>query len=172
MRDPDGPYVPFEQRTVGFRPTIVEDFGAALDVAAKIVGVSKNFDLLEQCEHDVRAALADQRLRRPFAALLPRHHPPACQQGCRIVGDREAVGNSVGGNRRHWRRRQRCRDVRAERSQHRHGQCQPAGAAGSGFRDGQQSRRWIRQRDRAVHPRRRPFERAGSRRRRAGDRAW
>jgi Cof subfamily protein (haloacid dehalogenase superfamily) len=57
--DADGPYVPLEQRTVGFRPTIVDDFGAALDVAAKIVGVSKDFDLLEQCERDVQAALAD-----------------------------------------------------------------------------------------------------------------
>ena len=58
LRDPDGPYVPLEQHTVGFRPTIVEDFGSALDAAAKIVGVSKDFDLLEQCERDVRAALA------------------------------------------------------------------------------------------------------------------
>ena len=57
-RDPDGPYVPLEQHTVGFRPTIVEDFGSALDAAAKIVGVSKDFDLLEQCERDVRVALA------------------------------------------------------------------------------------------------------------------
>ena len=57
LRDPDGPYVPLEQHTVGFRPTIVEDFGSALDAAAKIVGVSKDFDLLEQCERDVRVAL-------------------------------------------------------------------------------------------------------------------
>jgi Cof subfamily protein (haloacid dehalogenase superfamily) len=57
VRDPDGPYVPLEERTVGFRPTTVEDFGAALEAAAKIVGVSKNFDVLEQCEHNVRAAL-------------------------------------------------------------------------------------------------------------------
>jgi Cof subfamily protein (haloacid dehalogenase superfamily) len=57
-RDPDGPYVPLEQHTVGFRPTVVEDFGSALDAAAKIVGVSKDFDLLEQCECDVRVALA------------------------------------------------------------------------------------------------------------------
>jgi Cof subfamily protein (haloacid dehalogenase superfamily) len=56
-RDPDGPYVPLEQHTLGFRPTIVEDFGSALDAAAKIVGVSKDFHLLEQCEHDVRVAL-------------------------------------------------------------------------------------------------------------------
>jgi Cof subfamily protein (haloacid dehalogenase superfamily) len=57
LRNPDGPYVPLEQHTVGFRPTIVEDFGSALDAAAKIVGVSKDFDLLEQCERDVRVAL-------------------------------------------------------------------------------------------------------------------
>jgi Cof subfamily protein (haloacid dehalogenase superfamily) len=56
-RDPDGPYVPLEQHTVGFQPTIVEDFGSALDAAAKIVGVSEDFDLLEQCERDVRVAL-------------------------------------------------------------------------------------------------------------------
>src|ERR1700722_14240712 len=43
VRDPGGPYVPLEQHTVGFRPTIVEDFGDTLDIAAKIVGVSKDF---------------------------------------------------------------------------------------------------------------------------------
>jgi Cof subfamily protein (haloacid dehalogenase superfamily) len=59
VRDPDGPYVPLEEHTIGFRPTIVEDFGSALEAAAKIVGVSKNFDVLEQCEHNVRAALGD-----------------------------------------------------------------------------------------------------------------
>ena len=59
VRDPDGPYVPLEERTIGFRPTIVEDFGSALEAAAKIVGVSTNFDVLEQCEHNVRAALDD-----------------------------------------------------------------------------------------------------------------
>ncbi len=59
VRDSDGPYVPLEQRTIGFRPTTVDEFGAALDVTAKIVGVSKDFDLLEQCERDVRAALGD-----------------------------------------------------------------------------------------------------------------
>jgi len=59
MRDADGPYVPLEEHTVGFRPTFVEDFGAALDTAAKIVGVSKDFDLLGRCERDVRAMLGD-----------------------------------------------------------------------------------------------------------------
>jgi Cof subfamily protein (haloacid dehalogenase superfamily) len=60
VRDSEGPYVGLEERTVGFGPTIVEDFGPALDVAAKIVGVSADFEPLAQCERDVRAALADQ----------------------------------------------------------------------------------------------------------------
>jgi Cof subfamily protein (haloacid dehalogenase superfamily) len=59
VRDPDGPYVPLEEHTIGFQPTIVEDFGPALEAAAKIVGVSKNFDVLEHCEQNVRAALGD-----------------------------------------------------------------------------------------------------------------
>jgi hypothetical protein len=78
VRDPDGPYVPLEQHTVGFRPTIVEDFGAALDVAAKIVGVSKDFELLVECERDVRAALADQAsVARSQPYYLDITHPLA-----------------------------------------------------------------------------------------------
>jgi hypothetical protein len=70
LRDPDGPYVPLEQHTVGFQPTIVEDFGSALDTAAKIVGVSMDFDLLEQCERDVRGALASSA----FVARSQRYY--------------------------------------------------------------------------------------------------
>jgi Cof subfamily protein (haloacid dehalogenase superfamily) len=60
LRRSDGPYVGLEQRTVGFRPTRVEDFGPALDSAAKIVGVSTDFELLAECERDLRASLVDQ----------------------------------------------------------------------------------------------------------------
>jgi Cof subfamily protein (haloacid dehalogenase superfamily) len=59
VRDRAGPYVALEQRTVDFPPTIVEDFGSALDAAAKIVGVSKDCELLAQFEGKVRTALAD-----------------------------------------------------------------------------------------------------------------
>jgi Cof subfamily protein (haloacid dehalogenase superfamily) len=59
LREPDAPYVALEERTVEFPPTIVEDFGPALDTAAKIVGVSRDFELLARCERDVRTALAD-----------------------------------------------------------------------------------------------------------------
>jgi Cof subfamily protein (haloacid dehalogenase superfamily) len=77
-RESDGPYVGFERRTVGFGPTIVADFGPALDVAAKIVGVSANFDLLARCEDDVRAALADQAsVVRSQSYYLDITHPLA-----------------------------------------------------------------------------------------------
>jgi len=60
LRDSQAPYVGLEERTVGFRPTVVEDFGPALDGAAKIVGVSADFELLARCERDVGTALAGQ----------------------------------------------------------------------------------------------------------------
>jgi Cof subfamily protein (haloacid dehalogenase superfamily) len=58
VRGPDGPYVALEKRTVAFGPTVVKDFGVALHAAAKIVGVSADFEDLAQCEREVRTALA------------------------------------------------------------------------------------------------------------------
>jgi hypothetical protein len=58
----DEPYVALEERTVGFPPTIVEDFGAALDTTAKIVGVSADFELLARCERD---AMPRSSIKRP-----------------------------------------------------------------------------------------------------------
>jgi Cof subfamily protein (haloacid dehalogenase superfamily) len=78
LRDAEEPYAALEQRTVGFRPTIVKDFGSALDVAAKIVGVSPDPALLAQCEHDVAAALAGQAcVVRSQAYYLDITHPLA-----------------------------------------------------------------------------------------------
>ena len=57
LRDRDGPYVELEERTIAFAPTVVREFGSALDAAAKIVGVSKDFDGLAYCERDVRIDL-------------------------------------------------------------------------------------------------------------------
>jgi Cof subfamily protein (haloacid dehalogenase superfamily) len=78
VRDSDGPYVGLEERTVGFGPTIVEDFGPALADAAKIVGVSADFEILAQCERDVRAALAGQAsVARSQPYYLDITHPLA-----------------------------------------------------------------------------------------------
>src|SRR5665647_182573 len=78
LRDADQPYVELEQRTVGFRPTIVEKFGSRLDTAAKIVGVSRDIALLAQCEHDAAAALAGRAsVVRSQAYYLDITHPLA-----------------------------------------------------------------------------------------------
>jgi Cof subfamily protein (haloacid dehalogenase superfamily) len=78
VRDCDEPYVRFEERTVGFQPTLVDNFGQSLDVANKIVGVSKEFEILAQRERDVRAALADQAtVARSQSYYLDITHPLA-----------------------------------------------------------------------------------------------
>jgi Cof subfamily protein (haloacid dehalogenase superfamily) len=58
LLDPKGPYVDHEEYTVQFPPTIVAEFGSRLDTAAKIVGVSADFDLLADIEREGRTLLA------------------------------------------------------------------------------------------------------------------
>jgi Cof subfamily protein (haloacid dehalogenase superfamily) len=78
VRDSDGPYIEREERAVGFRPTVIEDFGPILGIAAKIVGVSTDFEILAQCERDVRAVLADQAsVARSQPYYLDITHPLA-----------------------------------------------------------------------------------------------
>jgi Cof subfamily protein (haloacid dehalogenase superfamily) len=78
VRQFDELYVALEERTVGFAPTIVKDFESALETAAKIVGVSKDFELLAQCERDARAALGDQAsVARSQPYYLDITHPLA-----------------------------------------------------------------------------------------------
>jgi Cof subfamily protein (haloacid dehalogenase superfamily) len=60
VRQSDAPYIELEERTVGFGPVVVDDFAGGLGSTAKIVGVSPDFELLAQCEYDLRTSLADQ----------------------------------------------------------------------------------------------------------------
>jgi Cof subfamily protein (haloacid dehalogenase superfamily) len=77
-RDPAGPYVGLEQMTIGYQPIIVEDFGRALDAAAKIVAVSDDFDLLTRLEQHARAALAERAtIARSQPFYLDFTHPLA-----------------------------------------------------------------------------------------------
>jgi Cof subfamily protein (haloacid dehalogenase superfamily) len=78
VRGSGGPYIGHEERTVGFGPTIVEDFGSALDVAAKIVGVSTDFENLARCEGQGRADLSGQAsVARSQPYYLDITHPLA-----------------------------------------------------------------------------------------------
>jgi Cof subfamily protein (haloacid dehalogenase superfamily) len=53
------PYIDHEKRTVGFDPVVVSDFGPALECAAKIVGISKDFDLLARSEVALAKLMGD-----------------------------------------------------------------------------------------------------------------
>ena len=57
--DAKGPHVSREEWTVKFPPKVASDFGAALDAAVKIVGVSDDLELMARCEKEVQAALGD-----------------------------------------------------------------------------------------------------------------
>lgn len=57
VRNLDGDYVPREKRTIQVDPIVVSDFAPYLNRACKIVGSSKNFDSLAQCENTMREAL-------------------------------------------------------------------------------------------------------------------
>jgi Cof subfamily protein (haloacid dehalogenase superfamily) len=77
-RDPEGPYVGKEEHTVGFRPTIVDDFAGSHNAAAKIVGVSKDFDLLARVDREIRSTLADRAtVARSQPYYLDITHPLA-----------------------------------------------------------------------------------------------
>jgi len=78
VRDPNGPYVAHERRTVQFEPVVVEDFGSNIDAAGKIVGVSEDFDLLKKIEAEARALLDDQAsVARSQPYYLDFTHPLA-----------------------------------------------------------------------------------------------
>jgi Cof subfamily protein (haloacid dehalogenase superfamily) len=78
VRDPEAPHVAREQWTVKFPPTVVADFGAALDRAVKIVGISDDLDLVARCEKDAQDALGvEVSAARSQPYYLDVTHPKA-----------------------------------------------------------------------------------------------
>jgi hypothetical protein len=77
VRDPHGPYVRREERTVRFAPRAVADFADTGQVG-KIVGVSEDFELLRRLESDARAAFRDDAaVARSQPYYLDFTHPLA-----------------------------------------------------------------------------------------------
>ncbi|MCD0416394.1 Cof-type HAD-IIB family hydrolase [Rubrivivax sp. JA1024] len=62
IRRDDGKYVPHEERTIQFAPTMLRDLTPLAGRACKIVGVSADFALLKRCEPELQAALGDGAL--------------------------------------------------------------------------------------------------------------
>lgn len=74
----EAPHVAREQWTVKFAPTVVDDFGQALQRAVKIVGVSDDHDLVARCEKDAQAAFgANASAARSQPYYLDVTHPDA-----------------------------------------------------------------------------------------------
>jgi Cof subfamily protein (haloacid dehalogenase superfamily) len=74
----DAPHVSREAWTVKFEPTVVDDFGTALDEAIKIVGCSDDIPLMEKTEKAVQDALGDSAsAARSQPYYLDITHPEA-----------------------------------------------------------------------------------------------
>ncbi len=78
VHNSEAPHVAREQWTVKFPPTVVDDFGPALQRAVKIVGVSDDHNLVARCERDAQVALgAEASVARSQPYYLDVTHPSA-----------------------------------------------------------------------------------------------
>jgi Cof subfamily protein (haloacid dehalogenase superfamily) len=78
--DPSGPYVDHEIRTIGTAPNKVASFDqpGVIDHGFKIIGVSRDFDLLARCERELQAELgATATVARSQRYYLDVTHPQA-----------------------------------------------------------------------------------------------
>jgi Cof subfamily protein (haloacid dehalogenase superfamily) len=95
LRDPGGVNVPRERRTVGFEPTVVENFDDVIGCIDKIVGVSDDFARLERLEAEARILLG-----RKAAVILSQRayldvtHPKA-NKGDAVAAMCERIGVDI-----------------------------------------------------------------------------
>jgi Cof subfamily protein (haloacid dehalogenase superfamily) len=80
-RNPDGEYVPHEQRAIRANPTIVTDFSPFLSSACKIVGASSDAPHLERCEKVMQEALGTQATAIRSQTYYLDITPPGCNKG-------------------------------------------------------------------------------------------
>ena len=78
LRDPDGPYVSSNRRTVGFDPMVVQGFEDVIDRIDKIVGVSDRPARLAEVEEEARRLLqGEATINLSNACYLDVTHPEA-----------------------------------------------------------------------------------------------
>jgi Cof subfamily protein (haloacid dehalogenase superfamily) len=78
VRDPKAPHADREAWTVKFQPKVVKDFGAALQKAVKIVGISDDLERVKRCESDAQTALGHRATAaRSQPYYLDVTHPDA-----------------------------------------------------------------------------------------------
>ena len=91
-KNPDGPYVPNEKRAILAEPTIVDDFSPYVSSACKIVGSSRDFDLLVRCEAAMHDALGAQALAVRSQNYYLDITPPGHDKGTFVTATAQRLG--------------------------------------------------------------------------------
>jgi Cof subfamily protein (haloacid dehalogenase superfamily) len=91
-KHPDGDYVPNEKRAIRADPTIVEDFSPYLSSACKIVGSSRDFELLVRCEAAMHDALGSQALAVRSQDYYLDITPPGRDKGTFVTAMAQRLG--------------------------------------------------------------------------------
>jgi Cof subfamily protein (haloacid dehalogenase superfamily) len=81
VANPDGVYVPNEQRTIRADPSVTADFTPYLSHACKIVGASPDPALLVRCEDAMRQALGTRATAVRSQTYYLDVTPPGCDKG-------------------------------------------------------------------------------------------
>jgi Cof subfamily protein (haloacid dehalogenase superfamily) len=91
-KTPDGPYVPNEKRAILADPTIVDDFSPHVSAACKIVGSSRDFDLLVRCEAAMHETLGTQALAVRSQDYYLDITPPGHDKGTFVTAVAQRLG--------------------------------------------------------------------------------
>jgi hypothetical protein len=94
-KNPDGPYVPNEKRAIRADPTIVDDFTPYLSRACKVVGSSRDFDLLARCEIEMQKALGTQATAVRSQSYYLDITPPGHNKGTFVQAMAKRLGIST-----------------------------------------------------------------------------
>jgi Cof subfamily protein (haloacid dehalogenase superfamily) len=91
-KHPDGDYVPNERRAIRADPTIVDDFSPYLSAACKIVGSSRDFELLVRCEAAMHEALGSEALAVRSQNYYLDVTPPGRDKGTFVTAMAQRLG--------------------------------------------------------------------------------
>jgi Cof subfamily protein (haloacid dehalogenase superfamily) len=86
LNNPEGAYVPREMRTVQFNPTVVPSLEPYLGKAGKIVGSSKDFDRLRECETKLKQLLGGTATAQRSQNYYLDVTPPGLNKGTAVRG--------------------------------------------------------------------------------------
>ncbi len=93
LRDPDGPHVEREARTVGLTPKVVADFTQAqIESTIKLVGASHDHPMLAECERILQAELSGIAMASRSQAYYLDVVNAAANKGEAVVGIARAAG--------------------------------------------------------------------------------